>query len=292
MDRRLGIEGSEDSGTPEVADLDKDGFLDIAFAGEELKVFYGDGSGFPKERSLVLAIDAKTTTIDDVDGDGWLDIVCPLYKKEGSRSGNSSVLLGGPKGFDLDRRLLFPTDGGAGALVSDFNFDGYKDVFFWCHRKDGSQDRIGDFGDHFVDSLLYFNGPSGFHVENRIGLPSEGVHYDVGMDIGHIRDRSFQFDYVSSPYPLDGKRPVSISWIAQTPARTTVRFQLRVAATEGELGSAAWRGPGGVGTYYSESGAPISKESGEGRWLQYRAILDTFNGAASPILDRVEIALD
>jgi hypothetical protein len=291
MDRSLSIEGSEDTGTPELADLDKDGHLDIAFAGEELKVFYGDGSGFPKERSVVLKIDAKTTTIDDLNGDGWLDIVCPLYKQGGNRSGYSSVLLGGPGGFDVERRLTLPTDGGAGSLVSDFNFDGYKDVFFWCHRKDGSQDRIGDFGDHFVDSFLYFNSSSGFHVENRIGLPSEGVHYDVGMDIGHIRDRSFLFDYISSPYPLEGKTPSSIAWIAETPARTSVRFQLRTGNTESELRSAEWRGPGGAGTYYAESGTPIG-DIGNDRWLQYRAVLDTVNGAASPILDRVEIAFE
>ena len=87
---------------------------------------------------VTLKIQAKTMNIADVDGDGWLDLLCPLYKEKGRRSLLSSVLLGGPEGFSENRRIELPTDGGTGGIVSDFSFDGYNEVFCCCHRIDGS----------------------------------------------------------------------------------------------------------------------------------------------------------
>ncbi len=288
-DRREFITGAEDTGTPEVADLNKDGNLDIAFAGEQLKVFYGnDDAKFSKENSKTFDLKAKTTNIGDVDGDGWLDILCPYYKGEGRRSWYSSVLLGGAEGFDVDRRIELPTDGGAGGLISDFNFDGYTDVFFWCHRKDGSTDEVGVFGDHFTDSFLYFNGPDGFNEKNRVGIPSQGVHYDTGTDIGHIWDRSHLFDYISSAHDCGGKNPTSLIWTGATPGLTSVRFQVRTADSEDGLEDAKWRGPGGVGTYFTDSETDLDFEETPD-WIQYRAILDTKNSAASPIVSSVQI---
>ncbi|MCB9770889.1 MAG: hypothetical protein H6752_22015, partial [Candidatus Omnitrophica bacterium] len=54
------------------------------------------------------------------------------------------------------------------------------------------------------------------------------------------------------------------------------------------LKDAKWHGPGGVGTFFTDSGTPLDFEEAPG-WIQYRAILDTENGAASPILSSVEI---
>ena len=115
-----------------------------------------------------------------------------------------------------------------------------------------------------------------------------GTHYDVGVDLGNIRDRGFTFDYVSSPYRCEGGRPAKIHWAADTPGRTSVKFQLRSAATQAGLSAAAWRGPSGPDSYYRKPGSRIRKLT-EGKWIQYRAVFDTFNGAASPVLDGVEI---
>ena len=73
-------------------------------------------------------------TIGDANNDGWLDLVCPYYKGNGRRSWVSSIILGGPNGYSLERKIELPTDGGTGALVADFNRDNVNDVFFYCHR--------------------------------------------------------------------------------------------------------------------------------------------------------------
>ncbi len=294
LERSAGLEGSEDTGTPEAADLNRDGILDLAFAGDEVKVYYGakDGS-YPKDQSVLLSIPAKTMSIADANGDGWLDLLCPYYKdKVGPRrTWFSSILLGGPEGYSLDRTIRLPTDGGTGSLVSDFNFDGYTDVLFWCHRSDGSDEEIGKFGDHYADTFLYYGSASGFRVENRLGIPTIGVHYDIGVDIGHIRDRSFIFDYVSSAHQCIEGKPSRITWAAQTPHRTSVRFQVRSASNREALEKSLWCGPSGPGSFFNSPGGEI-RDVSKGDWIQYRAFLDTFNGAQSPILDTVTIEMD
>jgi len=290
-ERRQYIEGALDTGTPDVADLNQDGHLDIAFAGNaQVKVYYGNAHAqFDLSRSQVVKLQCKTMTIGDVNDDGWLDIVCPLYSQGGRRSLKSSLLLGGPDGFSLDRRIQLPTDGGTGAVVSDFNFDGHTDVFFWCHRHDGSHEEVGRFGDHATDSFIYFGSADGFSADNRWGIPGKGVHYDIGVDVGHIRDRGFLFDYVSSPHPTGGKSVTQISWKAETPGKTAVRFQLRSAMSRETIDEATWRGPQGDESFFDTP----SKVAGsiQGEWVQYRAILDTVNGAESPVIDEVRVTL-
>jgi hypothetical protein len=291
-ERRQLIEGAYDTGTPDVADLNRDGYLDIAFAGgKEVKIYYGDKNAqFDLSRSQVVKLQCKTMTIGDVNDDGWLDIVCPLYSQGGRRSLNSSLLLGGPDQFSLDRRIQLPTDGGTGAVVSDFNFDGHTDVFFWCHRHDGSHEEVGHFGDHATDSFLYFGSPDGFSVDNRWGIPGKGVHYDIGVDVGNIRDRSCLFDYVSSPYHAKGKSVTGIDWKAETPARTAVRFQLRSARSREGLNKATWRGPKGKDSFFDKP-SKFAAGAIKGQWIQYRVILDTVNCADSPVIDEVRVSL-
>jgi len=282
------------SNQTEIADLNKDGFLDIVVAGKALLIYYGDAA-FSYDRKVEFPVAPKTMNIADVNSDGWLDLVCPVYSdpKTGKRTLDSYVLLGGPQGFSVDSKLSFPTDGGTGSIVSDFNFDGYPDVFFFCHRKDGSPDEIGQFGDHHTNSRLFWNGSQGFRPDNYLAIPSVGAHYDMGVDIGNIRDRSLTFDYMSSPRDCEGKRPSALRWDAQLPPRTALKFQLRSAATREALRNAAWTGPDGLNSFYTAPG-PVKGLKGlpEGAWLQYRAVFDTFNGANSPVLDTVEITFE
>lgn len=273
----------------EVADLNRDGYLDIVFAGTKVMIYYGGpGHAYDTLNRAVLDVDAKTMNIADVDGDGWLDLLCPLYKVNGSRTLESIILLGGPDGFSENHRISLPTDGGTGSIVSDFNFDGYPDIFFFCHRTDGSPEKTGQYGDHATVSRLYWGGPNGFDPRHYLAIPTVGSHYDVGVDLGHIIDRSLEWDYISSPRYAPATRWTRLSWEASTPGRTAVRFQVRTAMDKDSLERADWQGPAGPGSYFTASGAdlrPVKKFE----WIQYRAVLDTFNGAASPVLSVVQI---
>jgi hypothetical protein len=198
------------------------------------------------------------------------------------------VLLGSHHGFDPVRKIELPTDGATGSLVSDFNRDGYPDIFYFCHRADGSFDELGKFGDHHTNSLLYWGSSNGFKSENKLELPTVGVHYDMGIDLGHIRNRGYIYEYTSSSYFCGDRQPIHITWTGRTPRYTSLKFQLRSAESESELAAVSWMGPGGSESYYLKPGSKIENLN-SGKWIQYKVIFDTDNGAYSPVLDMVEI---
>ena len=238
---------------------------------------------------------AKTMNVADVNADGWLDLLCANYwhpSEPYGRAGYSDALLGGPDGFRPDHKISLPTNGGDGALVTDFNFDGYNDILWFCHRGDGNVNAIGQYGDHITDSFLYWGSPTGYSEGNRLSLPGRGVHFRKTSDeLGHIYNRGFLFDYISSPYRTHAKQPLWINWLAEEPHRSSVRFQVRVASTLEGLKDAAWAGPSGGGTAFTERNSSL-KHLPKTEWIQYRAILDTYNGIHSPILTSVEIAFE
>lgn len=291
--RRIRIEGSNGTSTPGVADLNKDVLLDIAFAHEKnVLVYYQQKDGtFPKTKSQSIPVQAKTLCMADVNSDGWLDLICPFYKGKSNRSDYSTILLGGERGYDLNHSIKLPTDGGTGSIVSDFNRDGFQDIFFFCHRADGSFDEIGKFGDHHTNSFLYWGSANGFDEKHRLEIPSVGAHYDVGIDLGHIRDRSFVFEYTSSAYECKGKKPTRLKWQGETPHQSSIKFQLRVADSKKGLAKAHWYGVDGIGSYFSQRDQSVNSIP-VGKWIQYKAIFDTENGAYSPILEAVEIKFE
>lgn len=278
---------SQGSGNPEAADLNKDGLLDVVFAHDKNILIYYQQKDYKYGEPIVIPVQAKTMTIGDVNNDGWLDLVCPLYKGKSNRTGLSTVLLGSAEGYNLNNSIKFPTDGGTGSIVCDFNRDGYMDVFFFCHRADGSFDDIGKYGDHHTNSLLYWGGPNGFSTDNVQKIPGIGAHYDVGADIGNVWDRKNIYSFISSPFNTKGSKPAKLNWTAELQKGTSIKFQLRYADTEKELEKAKWIGPGGDGTYYVESGESIKEI--KGKWIQYKAIFDLGIGAGSPVLSEVEI---
>ena len=289
---KIYFKGSSGAGTPGVADLNKDGLLDVAFAHDKnVLIYYQLKDGSFSEQPLKIATMAKTMCVADVNGDDWLDLVCPVYKKEGSRSLNSYVLLGGAKGFNLSNSIQLATDGGTGSIVSDFNNDGFQDIFFFCHRADGSYDEIGKFGDHNTQSVIYWGSAQGFNEDNNLRIASVGVHYDVGIDIGDIKSRSFVYSYTSSPYNSKGLVAKSLSWQADLPPKTKLKLQLRVADTKEALEKSKWTGPTDTNSFYLESAAEI-KNLKSAQWIQYRVLFDSYNGANAPILKKVQIQFE
>jgi hypothetical protein len=294
-DRRQLIRGTEGDNNhqTEIADLNKDGWLDIVFAadkGADVMIFWGDPKcRYDETNRDQLEVGAKTMTIADVDQDGWLDLVCPIYKIGGQRTLPSFVLLGGEDGYSINRKISLMTDGATGSIVSDFNFDGFADIFYFCHRTDGDSDEIGKYADHKTDSRLYWGSRNGFSEDNYLRLPAVGSHYDVGMDIGDISEREFIWEYTSSPYDAGNQNWGRITWEAVTPGATSVRFQVRSAASLKGLDQAEWVGPLGPGSYFTESGAGLP--NGESyRWVQYKILFDTVNGATSPVVSSVQIS--
>jgi len=290
QDNSIQLEGSQGTGNPGVADLNNNGLLDIAFAHDNNVLIYYQSKDNLFEKPVIIPVPAKTMTIADVNSDGWLDLVCPLYRKDGKRMGYSTILLGSPGGFDITNSIKLLTHAGTGAVVADFNRNGYMDIFFYNHRSDGSYNEVKNFGDHHVNSVLYYGGPKGYTKDNVFELPGIGAHYDPGVDVGHIINRQNRYRYISSAYNTEGREPLSLSWGAITPPNTKIMFQLRSAETMETLENANWIGAEGPDTWFTEPNQAIQELPG--KWIQYAVIFDMGNGAGTPILESVEITFE
>lgn len=294
-DRRYDVPDCKGVSSSEVADMNRDGYLDLLLMrrGENVAsyVYYGNEKGefSADRRNEFKPNDTQGVTVADIDKDGWPDAVAGRYKDGGSRATMSRVYWGSPNGLSEDKILELPTNSGTGSQVADYNGDGYNDLLLYCHRSEGSPNKPGMFGDHVTDSFLYWGGPHGFSFDRKDLIPGRGVHYDGGADIGNIYDRGFEFDYISPPHEYGGdRRGMRIDWKATTPHGSHVKLQIRTASDEEMLVKAPWVGLEGEGSFFETPGSRLDTPAAHS-WIQYRAVLVSPNGAVSPVLDEVSL---
>lgn len=283
----------------QAADFNRDGWLDLLLPqrgppdGTEVSslILYGSPSGFSREHSAVLPCYVTyQNTIADLDRDGWLDIVLCSYGGEVRGNRPSLIYWGGPKGFLARPRTELPTNGSSGTLALDFDGDGWLDLFFANHRQAGSID-IPLPHRHTNPSMLYWGGPDGFSPSRRWEVMAQGPSGLNLRDPGNTYDRGLYEDFTSSAFNIPGEEQLaSIDWTAETPFGTKVQFQVRTADTKADLDKSTWIGPQGQDSWWTKPQS-ISKQP-SGRWIQYRARLQTPNGGPTPYLSRVALTFE
>jgi hypothetical protein len=150
------------------ADLNHDGFLDLAFSQfldkqKAQLIYWGSTDGFSVDRTSKLHVDdARGLTLGDFNKDGWLDIVI-------ANLGESSVPIfwGGPEGYSDERKTTLPSGGATTVNAADLNNDGWLDLlvvnFYEAKRPIEN-----------TESFIYWNGPDGFRADRRASLPTTG----------------------------------------------------------------------------------------------------------------------
>lgn len=172
----------------------------------------------------------------------------------------------------------------------DFDNDGWLDIFIANHRQAGSVDEPIPHR-HITPSMLFWGSSAGFSNANRWEVMATGPSGLNNRDLGNSYDRGLYEDYISSVYKIpDEEQPVSISWQADTPHGTFVKFQIRVADEKPDLEQVEWFGAKGKDSWFTQSGSKI--KSLRGSWIQYRARLVSPNGGATPYLMSVEIKFE
>ena len=273
-----------------VADLNGNGWLDLILTvmGHYTRresgffILHGGPDGYCQDRTEFHPTDASSIRISvaDLNNNGHLDLLVPAYSTKFSRQLPAHIFGGDGKSFDFDHPMVIPCDSSCAFMVVDITGNGYRDVMVVCHRND-----LG----HQVDSLLFWNGPEGLSFDRVTRLPAMGPHLASPRDFGNAYTREPLENYVSPAYHAHGREPVRLSWQAQTPPGTQVKFQLRQAHSEDQLGSARWAGPSGQGSFYERSGETIRMPVGAAKWLQYKATFVSLNGCQSPKLQEVRI---
>jgi hypothetical protein len=297
-ERSLSVPGALGASNAEVADLNKDGHLDLILTRSVWQndrralsfVYYGgpDGVFTTDRRQEFQTVGTQGVTVGDIDRDGWLDVVCPNYNDNDTRATQSRIYFGGADGLTPRRMVTLPTSSGTGSQIADYNGDGINDLLLICHRSEGDPDRVGAAGNHRTSSFLYWGGRDGFRPTRRSAIPSKGAHYDSGVDLGNIYDRRFEYGYRSSPFEFGAASAGRIDWDADEPHGSRVRFQVRTASTRAMLARATWHGPAGADSCFETRESRLELPSGHS-WIQYRAVLQSPNGSVSPVLRKVQI---
>lgn len=183
-----------------VADLDQDGWPDLAFNsvsdGEaravDSFVYWGSEDGFdPADRTALPTVGAADVTADDVDADGWVDLVFanrydggPATAEE-SYTVDSWIYWGSADGFSESARSALPTIGAARAAVADLDGDGRKDVVV----------PHGTF--HVQTSSIHWGTDDRFASAVVTELPSSAPE---GVAVGDLNDDGFPDIVLASFY--------------------------------------------------------------------------------------------
>jgi hypothetical protein len=282
---------TDPSNTSQVADLNGDGWLDIVFCGSfsirnrsrkaESYVYFGSANGLLTDAPIKLTgYSTLEVSIADLNRDSFLDLVFSNYSAGLNRSLPVFVYWGSAEGtFSDNRRTDLPAESSAGIQVLDLDKNGYRDIVVHNHIKDGKH----DFG-----AFIYWGDKEGFRLDHRTHLPTTATHMSNMMSPGNIYTRSPEEEYLSAPIRIPETLKLSqLSWKAETPWSTNVRFQIRAAEDRENLDDYPWLGPAGPESFFERTPADLPRWIGEKKWLQYRIILSTTDGGSSPVIEEV-----
>ena len=288
-----------------VADLNKDNALDIIFTNHwngnfkyqmMSSIFWGATTGFTStNRSDFSTLGANDVSVGDLNADGNLDLaISNVQDAPGSYSINSYIYWGTGTTSVPPTRTELPTHGADSNLIADFNGDSVLDILFanWdAHQK-------------VQASYLYFGGPSGSNLVSKSTLPGK-FSATLSTEPGSIYTRKPVQTLISQVHTSQIPSPnyLFLSWVAEIPAKTSLKFRVRSATTLSALPSASWYGPTSTTDYYqaTTSASPNPSSSGgsinlnqihKGQpFIQYQVIFEQGNNFANtPILDKVEVA--
>ena len=165
--RRLELPTGGGTNTYVMADLDQDGYVDLAFvAPDGLRIFHGGADGLRPDRYTVLSHMGQFfhyVLVGDFDRDGWLDLIAVAYTyddKPETMAASTVLFYGSADGYSAERSQVLPTFAGGIAQVSDVDNDGWLD--FVVYNKNG-----------FLSA--YLGGPDGFSQERMWEMPLHGT---------------------------------------------------------------------------------------------------------------------
>ena len=188
-----------------VADLDRDGYLDLVFAnGTDDKkatvnsyIYWGSSQKFADlGRHELPTLDARGVVAADIGGDKIVDLVFANHTDGTSYAINSYIYHGSVSGFWLANRKELPTMGANGVTVADFNSDGYLEIVFSNHW-DGKK--------YEENSFIYWGATGGYAPSLRLMLPTKGAGASLIADLDRdlVLDLAVANERSSSSYKVN-----------------------------------------------------------------------------------------
>jgi len=156
-------------------DLDGDGYLELIFAQVyddssyeiDSYIYWGSVTGYSSADLTELPTSgAVDVLVDDVDEDGWTDLVFSSYYSEVSGYSTSAyVYYGSSTGYSTADRGTFGVTGSRNSHAGDFDGDGYRDLVFSSY-----------YGSSYATSAyVYWGSARGLSASSYTALPVTGA---------------------------------------------------------------------------------------------------------------------
>ena len=197
-----------DLGSINVADLNRDGHLDLvlgAFEGRDggshLVIYYGAAEGFLPANRIAVPVPSYSigALIADFNGDGWLDLTVASLNSD-----RIFTHWGGPDGYSADRRHTLSTPAPIEVEAADLDGDGHLDLLVGSYY-----DRVAK--RHDTGITLFWGSADGWRESNAQWLPGMTP---IGLAVADL-DGDGHLDIVSPHYHGELSRerlPCYIYW--------------------------------------------------------------------------------
>lgn len=194
-----------------VADINKDGYLDLLAGGvapdlenpgrHGFPIYWGSAKGFRHHNRSIIPYHVsiiRAPLLMDFNRDGWLDIAGQLDP------GVMTFWWGGPDGFDSDRSRLFTLESKDVLMFvkgADFNKDGWLDLFLPFRRNPQNYENT---------SYIYYGSSAGYSSENFSEISTYVPYQNTIADY----DKDGWLDLFLTSYggEVTGNKPALLYW--------------------------------------------------------------------------------
>ena len=205
-------------GNARLADVNKDGWLDIIFYDSRgyLAIYLGGPQGYSPERMWKIPLgvgntptvfsvnDIPSINCADLNGDGWLDLIVPIMGHYIRQDSGFFILYGGPDGFRKDRIEFHPTEASPILIsVADLNKDGHLDLLVPAYST--------QFKRELPAHIFWGNGKT-FDFDKPFAIPCDASCAFLAIDITRQRIPGFAHSLSPQRPWTSGELPALLEW--------------------------------------------------------------------------------